>query len=212
MNIYDSDAEFEVDATQFGGSQFPDFELPDSYFELLEGELGAAWHSMPKRRRLTVKTSPLKTGYPNTALVTRASYKISMARRKVEVATNKRDKSAAMAAALKLLAAQPDLAHSHGEGDENATAKVPERAFGSPDPSHSIQSLSRQFDIIVCRSCAAWSKNDKLKALKLPCRDLNRLVYMNGNTSCPSVVYYKTSHLGLLPVGGQCGPCSCIYI
>ena len=27
----------------------------------------------------------------------------------------------------------------------------------------------------------------------------------------PSVMYYKTSHLGLLPVGGQCGACSCIY-
>jgi hypothetical protein len=27
----------------------------------------------------------------------------------------------------------------------------------------------------------------------------------------PSVVYYKTSHLELLPVGGKCGACSCIY-
>jgi hypothetical protein len=33
--------------------------------------------------------------------------------------------------------------------------------------------------------------------VELPCRD------SVGNTSSPSVVYYKTSHLELLPVGGQ---------
>ena len=141
-----------MEERDFGGSQLPDFELPDSYFEMFEGETGSAWHSMHKRRRLTVKTSPLKTGYPNTALVTRSIYQIIMTKHKVEVAANKRDKSIAMAAALKLLAAQPNVTHSQGDGDSSARPKVPERAFGNSHPSHSIQSLSRQFDIIFCRN------------------------------------------------------------
>ena len=154
------------------GDHSQESELPDSYFELLESSAGAAWHGMPKRRRLWGKTSPLKTGYPNIALVTRTVYKTRMAKRKVEVAANKRDKSIAITAALKLLAAQPSVFQSQVDGESSARTQVPDRTFGISHPSHSIQSLSRQFDIIYCRNCSAWSKNDKLKALGSPCQGL----------------------------------------
>ena len=66
--------------------------------------------SLPSRRRLRVKTSPLLTGYPNTALVTKVVYKVEMAQRRSLRAIHKTEKAVAVKSALKLLAAQPEPA------------------------------------------------------------------------------------------------------
>ena len=188
LNLDESEAEEGFDEANCEGDDSQETHLPDSYFELLESTAGAAWHGMPKRRRLWGKTSPLLTGYPNTSLVSRTIYKIVMAKRKLDVAANKRDKSIAMAAALKLLAAQP----SQGEDGSSSRQREPARKFGIPHPSHHINSLSRQFDIIYCRNCSAWSKNDKLKALGDPCQGL-----LKGNRA-----QMRLLEEGIIPLAG----------
>ena len=148
------------------GVEQEEFHIPDEYFDALAIEQGAQQIGMPKRRRLVVKTSPTKTGYPSTALMTRSGYKVSMEQRRIKVAAHKRERTVAARAAIRLLVAQPELAELGTDLNDAGTQVV------NPHPSHDIQTLASETNIIWCRRCVAWSKNVKLKALAKPCHGL----------------------------------------
>ena len=151
------------------------------------------WLRTP-RRRLRCKSSPLMTGYSNTALLTKCDYKIAMEQRRSKKAAHKSARSVTVRAAISLLAAQPEIACDQAEaGDQEVS--VDSRNFQrlvNPHPSHDIQSLTNHLDIIYCRRCAAWSKNVRLKALAKVCQGLKE-----GNRG-----QLRKLQLGLVPLSG----------
>ena len=101
LNFDDPDDD-QGDPDQHGVEQ-EELHIPDEYFDALASDQGAQQIGLPKRRRLVVKTSPTNTGYPNTALMTRSGYKISMEQRRIQVAAHKRERTVAARAAIRLL-------------------------------------------------------------------------------------------------------------
>ena len=177
------------------GVEQEELHIPDEYFDALASEQGAQQIGMPKRRRLVVKTSPTKTGYPNTALMTRSGYKVSMEQRRIQVAAHKRERTVAARAAIRLLAAQPELAELGTDLNDHIEVvggSCIESQVVNPHPSHDIQTLASEENIIWCWRCAAWSKNVKLKALAKPCHGL-----LNG-----SKTQLRPLQVGLVPRAG----------
>ena len=155
-------------------------------------EQGAQWHVMPKRRRLVVEISPLSTGYSNTALVTRSNYKIGMEQRRNKIASHKRERTLAVRAAIRLLAAQPNLGNDLFDNLDVAERSFVEARVNNPHPSHDIQTLASHVNIIYCRRCAAWSTNVKLKAIASVCEGLK-----DGNKA-----QLRLLQVGLVPLAG----------
>ena len=147
---------------------------------------------MPSRRRLRVKTSPLLTGYPNTALVTKSVYKVEMAQRRSLRASHKTEKAAAVKSALKLLAAQPELAKDFKSEADELECSGGIAIVRTPHPSHDIQTLQSHKNLIYCRRCSSWSMNVKLKALARTCEGLKE-----GNKGQLSLL-----QLGIVPLPG----------
>ena len=166
---------------------------PDEYFHELLGDQGACGYGLP-RRRLRIKSSPLMTGYSNTALLTRSDYKIAMEQRRNKRAAHKSARAVTVCAAISLLAAQPEIAFEQAEAEDQEVAgdssNIPR--YANPHPSHDIQSLSSHIDIIYCRRCAAWAKNVRLKALAKVCEGLKE-----GNKG-----QLRKLQLGLVPLSG----------
>ncbi len=88
--------------TSFGDAEGGELqEEPDLRHEFIEVE------SQPiqlKRRRLLAKTNPINTGYPLTALLTRAVYKVQMEQKGKFIRQNGHDERVAANAAIALLA------------------------------------------------------------------------------------------------------------
>jgi len=148
--------------------------------------------SLPTRRRLRVKTSPLLTGYPKTALVTKMVYKVAMAQRRSQKASHNTEKAAAVKSALKLLAAQPELARDFRSESDSADCIGGLSMLRNPHPSHDIQTLPSHKEVIYCRRCSSWSMNIKLKALARPCEGLK-----TGNKG-----QLRLLQLGIVPLPG----------
>ena len=151
-------------------------EADDSHFqeedEVDPGEFGLNEVSGPnlptRRRRLWKKTNPIGTGFPLTALVNRATYKIQMEKKKATLREVRMDKRTASNAAIALLS-RHQLSTSEVSIPRN---DLPKQQCQKPHPSHDIAFLHKHPGIIWCRRCAAWSKNVKLKALGLECQGL----------------------------------------
>ena len=148
--------------------------------------------SLPTRRRLRVKTSPLLTGYPNTALVTKIVYKVAMAHRRSLRASHKTEKAAAVKSALKLLAAQLELAKDFKSESDGLECSGGMAIVRTPHPSHEFQTLPSHKEVIYCRRCSSWSMNIKLKALARPCEGLK-----TGNKG-----QLRLLQLGIVPLPG----------
>ena len=148
-------------------------EADDEHFhEQDQGEFELNEVSEPnlptRRRRLWTKTNPMGTGFPLTALVNRATYKIQMEKKKVILRDVRMEKRTATNAAISLLA-RHQLDTSELSIPRNVKPILPSQ---KPHASHDIASLHNHPGIIWCRRCAAWSKNVKLKALGSICQGL----------------------------------------
>jgi len=121
-----------------------------------------------RRRKLLTKSSPIGTGYPMTALVSRATYKVQMEQRKNILRDGRHDKRIAANAATSL-PARHQLVTSEASSSSNVQPMIP---IQKPHASHDIAALPNHAGIIWCRRCAAWSKNVKLKALGKACEGL----------------------------------------
>ena len=121
-----------------------------------------------KRRRLLAKTNPINTGYPSTALLTRAVYKVQMEQKGKVIRQNGHDKRVAANEAI------APLARHHFSQQEPEEVNVVRRSepLQKPHPSHDIATLAGNDGIIWCRRCSSWSKNTKLKCLAKLCEGL----------------------------------------
>jgi len=120
-----------------------------------------------RRRKLMTKTNPIGTGYPLTALVNRATYKVQMEQKKIILRDGRHDKRTAANAAISLRSS-----HQLSTVEVNSINLQPVIPTQKPHASHDVTSLQNHAGIIWCRRCAAWSQSVKLKALGKVCEGL----------------------------------------
>ena len=105
-----------------------------------------------KRRKLLVKTSPIGTWYPLTALGSRAAYKVAMEQKVNILRETRTDKRVVANAAISLLARH----HMDGQlgvlSSMNSKSTIP---VAKPHPSHEIATLPNHDGIIWCRRCTS---------------------------------------------------------
>ena len=146
--------------TSFDDAEGGEFqEEPDLRHESIEVE---SQPTQVKRRRLFAKTNPINTGYPLTALLTRAVYKVQMEQKGKVIRQNGHDKRVAANEAIALLARH----HLSQQEPEEVNVVRRSETLQKPHPSHDIASLEGNDGIIWCRRCSSWStKTQSLRVL-----------------------------------------------
>ena len=92
-------------------------------------------------------------------------------------AANRVAQRSAKQTAIRLLAAQPELARS-SQAEQVEVHTVAEATDSAPHATHDIQNLATNSSIIFCRTCSGWSLRNKLKSLAGRCEGLK-----DGNRS-----------------------------
>ena len=127
--------------------------------------------------RLRAKTPAHMTNYFNTALATKTDYKVKMSQLKAKKSAFRFAQRTGKQIAIRSLAAQPELAR----GLQEEQVGVPPLAgakCSTPHPSHNIQTLATNSNIIYCKTCSGWALRIKLKSLARQCEELK-----DGNKS-----------------------------